>query len=164
MLFHHIHFAVGLKKDCPCWNEGYLNSGNTGPLKYMNLRVDKKENITILNYSLEDGKIISVNEKLDIDSFISKYAGIFKTDDSALNEVLIMSIYDTAQENLSDEGAIVIRKGKDYCGEINIADLPKLNSKIINKLRVVFVEYEKVNGSGDYVDDQEMAGVFIPIL
>jgi hypothetical protein len=164
-MFCHIHFAVGLKKDFPCWLEGFLNSGSVGSLKKMTLKIDNKENITIFNYSLEDGKNYTTNEKLERYAFIEKYADILKTDVAAFSEVLQMSVFhETAEENLSDEGTLLMRRGKDYSGEINVVDLPKITAKLMKNLRVVFMECEKTNNSGKFIDEQELAAVFIPIF
>ncbi len=163
-MFHHIYFSHGLKKDSSCWEEGYMSTGTVGPLSKITISTDKKENITIASWQAKNGVENTVNETLSRDDFIEKYAEILKIDPTAFSEILQMSAFHKdAEDNLSDEGTLIIRRGADYAGEINIADVPKPTLKLLKNIRVSFKQSEKKLGSGDFQDSEEVASAFIPL-
>ena len=143
-MYMHILFTSGVKKDAPCWQDGYMNSGTLGAAHEMILQLDKKENITTHRYTLAGGKSVDVAETLDRDSFIERYSKVFKIDAAALSEVIQMTVFcDEAEENLSDEGVLIMRRGSDYSGEIPVSDLPKITQKLLKNIRVCFMQVEK---------------------
>lgn len=162
-MFHHIFFTVGIKKDAQCWEDGYLNSGTVGPLNEMTLKIGKKGDVSISSYRLTNGTEGEPKKTLNRDDFIGQFSEVFKMDPAAFSEIVQMSAFQKeAEENLCDEGLLILRRGEDYCGEINVSDLPKVNAKILKNIRICFMQTEKSLGSGEYIADEEIAAAFLP--
>jgi hypothetical protein len=163
-MFHQISFTVGLKKDEQCWEDGYLNAGTVGSLNHMTLKIGKKGDVAISSYRLKNGIEENLQKTLNRDDFIGQFSEVFKMDPAAFSEIVQMSAYQAeAEDNLSDEGTLIMRRGEDYCGEINVSDLPKITAKVLKNIRICFMQTEKTLGSGDYIADEEIAAVFLPI-